>query len=62
MGRHGQAEILAQLGEVGEHLGDAPVVGLEEVLQCEQGEQLVLGVVPAGEFRRVSGQGFLRQA
>jgi hypothetical protein len=31
--RLGQAEVLAQLGEVGQHLSDAPVVGLEEGLQ-----------------------------
>jgi hypothetical protein len=40
-----QAEFLAQLGEVLQQLGEAAVVGLEEGLQGQQGEQLVLGVV-----------------
>ena len=62
MGRRGQAEILAQLGEVREHLGEPAVVSLEKGLQREQGEQLVLGVVLAGELGRVSGQSFSCQA
>ena len=57
----GQAEFLAQLGEVVQQLGDAAVVGLEEGLQGQAGEQLVLGKVLAGELRRVRGQGLLGQ-
>ena len=57
-----QAQVLAQLGEVREHLGDAPVVGLEEGLQGQDGEELVLGEVLARELRRVSGQGLPGQA
>ena len=61
MGRRGQAEILAQLGEVGQQPDDAPVVGLEEGLQGQGGEQLVLGEVLAGELRRIGGQNLPRQ-
>src|SRR5262249_51578150 len=57
-----QAEVVAQLGEVGEHLRDAAVIGLEEGFERQQGEQLVLGVVLAGVLGRVGGQGLPRQA
>jgi len=57
-----QAEVLPQLGEVVEELDEAPVVGLEEGLQGQQGEQLVLRVVLAGELRGVGGQRLLREA
>ena len=60
--RHGaKAEAPAELGEVVQQLGEAAVVGLEEGLERQQGEQLVLGVVLAGELRGVGGQRLPRQ-
>lgn len=53
MGCRGQAEILTQFGEIGEHLGEAAVVGLEEGFQRQQGEELVLGVILARVLGRV---------
>src|SRR6516162_5567961 len=57
-----QAEVGAQLGEVVEQGDDAAVVGLEEGLQGQAGEELVLGKVLAGELRGVGGQGLLGEA
>ncbi len=56
-----QPEVVALLGEVGEELGDAPVVGLEERLEGQDGGELTLGEVlatPRGGVRRqgVPGQ------
>ena len=44
MGHLGQAEVVAQGGEVGQQLDDAAVVGLEEGLQDQAGEQLGLRI------------------
>ena len=46
-----QAEVQAQLGEVLQHPDDAAVVGLEEGLQGQDGEQLVLRVILARSER-----------
>src|SRR5262249_12690114 len=51
-----------QLGEVVQQLHHPAVVGLEEGLERQDGEQLVLGVVLARELRRVGRQCLLGQA
>ena len=48
-----EAEVGPQLGEVGQGRDDAPVVGLEELLEGQDGEQLVLGIVLAAVLRGV---------
>ena len=58
MGHLVEPEILAEVGEVGKELGDAPVVGLEERLEGQDGEQLVGGEVFAAAGRGVGRQGF----
>ena len=61
--RHlGQPEVAAEFGEVGEDLGDAAVVGLEERLEGQDGEQLVGGEVLAAAGGGVRGQRVLGQA
>ena len=57
-----QAEVQAQLGEVLQHPDDAAVVGLEEGLQGQQGEELVLGEILAAARRGVRGQCVMGQA
>jgi len=56
-----QPEVGAQLGEVVEKLGDAPVVGPEKRLECEDGEQLLLREILATARRRVRRQSLLGQ-
>ena len=52
-----QPEVRAQLGEVLEQGDEAAVVGLEEGLQGQQGEELVLGEVVPRELAGVGRQG-----
>jgi hypothetical protein len=52
-----QPEVGADLGEVGEELSDAAVIGLEEGLEGQDGEELVLGVVLAAADRGIRRQG-----
>jgi hypothetical protein len=61
MGHLVQPEVLAEFGEVGEELDNAPVVGFEERLEGQGGEQLVLGEVLAAGGRGVGRQRFLSQ-
>jgi hypothetical protein len=56
--RHlGQPQVLAQLGEVVEDGDGAAVVGLEEGLHRQDGEQLRLGEVPAAGRAGIGRQG-----
>ncbi len=47
MGHLAQTQILAQLAEIDQHLDKAPVIGLEEDLQGQKGEDLP--PAPAGD-------------
>jgi len=49
MGHFLQAEGLSEVGEIHQKLHDAPVVGLEELPEGQDGEKLGLGEVPAGK-------------
>lgn len=48
-----QPQRVAQVREVGQQRDDAAVVGLEELPQGQDGQQLVLGKVFLGELRGV---------
>jgi hypothetical protein len=48
-----EVEVGPQLGKVGQGRDDTSVVGLEELLEGQDGEQLVLGVVLAAVLRGV---------
>ena len=61
MGHFLQAEGLSEVGEIHQKLHDAPVVGLEELPEGQDGEKLGLGEVPAGKPVGVARQGSLGQ-
>ena len=48
-----EAQRATQIGQIDEELNDAAVVRLEELPQHENGEQLVLREIVAGEWRGV---------
>ena len=52
-----QLEHPAQVGQILQKLHDAPVVGLEELPQNQNGKELVLREIVAGEWRRIDRQG-----
>jgi hypothetical protein len=54
-----QPEVVAEFGEVGEDLDNTAVVGLEERLEGQNGEQLVGGEVLAAAGGGIRGQGVL---
>ena len=62
MGRLLDAEIVAELAEVLEHLDDAAVIGLEEGLENENGDELVLREGLLRELRGIGRNGFLSEA
>jgi len=54
-----QLQCTAQVGEVLQQLNDAPIVGPEELTQCQYGEQLMLCEVLAGVTTGIDGQAAL---
>ena len=62
MGDFGQPEIVAEFAEIQEHLDEAAVIGLEERLEHQEGEQLMLREVFAGKLARVFRHGVACQA
>ena len=54
-----QLQCAAQVGEVAQHLNDAPIVGSEELTQCQYREQLMLCKVLAGVTAGIDGQAAL---
>ena len=52
----GQPETPPQLGQVGQQRDEAAIVGAEELLERQQGEQLRLREVASREARRISRQ------
>lgn len=61
MGHLGQTEIRAEVGQIGEELGDAAVIGLEERLEGQHREQLMRGEVLATAGGGVRRKGLLGQ-
>jgi len=61
VGDLGRVEVPLQLGEIGDEGDDALVVGLEEGLERQQGEELGLGEVAAAGGAGVGGQALLGQ-
>lgn len=55
----GQAQGVAQFGQLGQQLGDAAVVGLEELPEHQDGEELRLGVVLATELAGLRRQSLM---
>ncbi len=57
-----QIEVFAEFAKILEQDHQSAIIGLANGLENQQGKELVLREVGLGEFRRIRGNGFFRQA